>query len=160
MTLNGKERIRSVVMNRLMVGDLTAAAAAERLGRSVRQARRILAASKKEGAAALAHRNRGRPPTPALDPAIRRRAEERARTTDAGLNDTHLAEVLADEEGSVLSRATARRIRVAAGRPGGRAPAGAARPPTVGAARASPRQACCCRWTAATARGWRTGGRG
>jgi predicted DNA-binding transcriptional regulator YafY len=58
--LNGMEQQRLVVLNRVLVGDLTAAEAADAVGRSVRQVRRMLAAYRKEGAAALAHGNRGR----------------------------------------------------------------------------------------------------
>jgi helix-turn-helix protein len=55
--LTGKEQIRLVVLNRVLVGDLTAADAAAALALSVRQVRRLLAAYRKEGAAALAHGN-------------------------------------------------------------------------------------------------------
>ncbi|HEV8116119.1 MAG TPA: helix-turn-helix domain-containing protein [Acidimicrobiales bacterium] len=113
--LNGEEQARSVVLNRMLVGDLTAAEAAAALGRSVRQVRRMLAAYRKEGAAALAHGNRGCTPTHALDPALRARVVELARTVYAGLNDTHLSEVLGEQEGIALSRASVRRIRLAAG---------------------------------------------
>lgn len=74
MSLTGAEQIRLVVMNRMLVGDVTAADAADALGLSVRQVRRILAAYRKEGAAALAHGNRGRIPSHALDPAVTRRS--------------------------------------------------------------------------------------
>jgi len=113
--LNGEEQARSVVLNRMLVGDLTAAEAAAALGRSVRQVRRMLAAYRKEGAAALAHGNRGCTPPHALDPALRARVVELARTVYAGLNDTHLSEVLGEQEGIALSRASVRRIRLAAG---------------------------------------------
>ena len=53
--LCGAEQQRLVVLNRMLVGDLTAAEAAAVLGRSVRQVRRMLAAYRKEGAAALVH---------------------------------------------------------------------------------------------------------
>ncbi len=115
MILTGTEQQRLVVLNRVLMGDLTGADAAAALGLSVRQVRRILAAYRKEGAAALAHGNRGRTPAHALDPALRRRVTDLARTTYAGLNDSHLAELLAEAEGLVLSRASVRRLRVAAG---------------------------------------------
>jgi transposase len=99
----------------MLVGDLTGADAAAALGLSLRQVRRILAAYRKEGAAALAHGNRGRTPVHALAPALGRRVVEMAGTRYAGVNDTHLAEVLAEEEGIVLSRSTVRRLRIAAG---------------------------------------------
>src|SRR6476619_3283460 len=100
--LSGAEQQRLVVLNRVLVGDLTAAEAAAAMGRSVRQVRRMLAAYRKEGAAALTHGNRGRTPAHALDPALEARVIELARTTYAGCNDTHLSELLAEREGLVV----------------------------------------------------------
>ena len=113
--LNGAEQQRLVVLNRVLTGDLTAAEAADALGRSVRQVRRMLAAYRKEGAAALAHGNRGRTPAHALDPALGQRVIALARTTYAGCNDTHLSELLTEREGIVVSRHAVRRLRQAAG---------------------------------------------
>jgi transposase len=115
--LSGVEQQRLVVLNRMLVGDLTGAEAAAALGLSVRQVRRLLAAYRKEGAAALAHGNRGRTPTTALAAALGARGVALAQTRYAGLNDTHLAEVLAEEEGLVLARASVRRLRLRAGLP-------------------------------------------
>src|SRR3954454_10273848 len=115
VVLNGTEQQRVVVLNRMLMGDLTGAEAAAALGLSVRHVRRMLAAYRKEGAAALVHGNRGRTPTTALDPAVCARVVALARTTYAGLNDTHLAEVLGEEEGIVLSRSSVRRLRVGGG---------------------------------------------
>jgi transposase len=122
--LNGAEQQRLVVLNRVLVGDLTAADAAIALGRSVRQVRRMLAAYRKEGAAALAHGNRGRRAPHALDPALGQRVIALARTTYAGCNDTHLSELLAEREGIAVSRHAVRRLRLAAGlaRPRSRRP--------------------------------------
>ena len=58
ITLNTQEQKRVMVLNGLMVGHLTAVEAAEVLDLSERQVRRLLAAYRKEGAAALAHGNR------------------------------------------------------------------------------------------------------
>ena len=63
-----------------------------------------------EGPAALVHGNRGRVSGRRVDGTVRRREVERARTTDAGANETHLAELLAEHEGITLSRVTVRRI--------------------------------------------------
>ena len=113
--MRGTEQQRLVVLNRVLVGDLTAAEAATVLERSVRQVRRMVPAYRKEGAA-LARGNRGRTPAHALDPALGQRVVEPARTRDGGLNDTPLSEVLAEAEAIALSRATVRRLRLAAGR--------------------------------------------
>jgi transposase len=115
LTLTAKEQQRLLVMGQLDRGHLTAAEAAELLDRSVRQVRRILAAYRKEGAAALAHGNRGRRPAHAIGDEVRAQVVELARTRYAGLNDTHVTEKLAECEGITLSRATVRRMRRAAG---------------------------------------------
>ena len=112
--LNDEEQMRLMVLNQVLVGELAAAEAAERLNRSVRQVRRMLAAYRKEGAAALAHGNRGRTVVHALDPGLRARVVALARERYAS-NDTHLSEVFAQEEGIALSRSSVRRIRMAAG---------------------------------------------
>src|SRR5215216_4429187 len=115
VSLTGTEQQRLVVLNRVLMGDLTAADAATALERSVRQVRRMLAAYRKEGAAALVHGNRGRTPAHALDPALGQRVIALARTRYAGCNDTHLTEVLAEEEGIRLGRSSVRRLRLGAG---------------------------------------------
>lgn len=115
VNLTGKDQIRLVVLNRVLVGDVTAAAAATALGLSVRQVRRNLAAYRKEGAAALTHGNRGRTPAHALDADLAQQVITLARTRYAGCNDTHLSELLAEREGIVVSRHTVRRLRQAAG---------------------------------------------
>ena len=78
-----------MVLNRMLMGDLTALKRPRLSGLSVRQVRRMLAAYRKEGAAALAHGNRGRTPINALDPVLCARIEALAQTAYAGLNDTH-----------------------------------------------------------------------
>jgi len=115
VNLTGKDQIRLVVLNRVLVGDVTAAEAAAALGLSVRQVRRNLAAYRKEGAAALVHGNRGRAPAHALDADLAQQVITLARTRYAGCNDTHLSELLAAREGIVVSRHTVRRLRQAAG---------------------------------------------
>ena len=157
MVLTGTEQQKLVVLNRVLVGDLTAAEAATALERSVRQVRRMLAAYRKEGAAALAHGNRGRTPGHALAPAQVARVVVLAQTTYAGLNDTHLSEVLAEEEGIVLSRASVRRVRMDAGLP---RPASGARPRIGGGANARRRPGCCCNWMAVGTPGWKNADRG
>jgi len=68
VTLNRKEQKRLMVLNQVEVGWMRGREAAEVLGLSLRHVRRILAAYRKEGAAALAHGNRGRKPHHALEP--------------------------------------------------------------------------------------------
>ena len=57
--MNKKEQRRLVVLNQVEVGRMVGREASELLDLSLRHVRRILAAYRKEGAAALAHGNRG-----------------------------------------------------------------------------------------------------
>ena len=85
------------------------------MGVSTRHTRRILAAYRQEGAAALAHGNRGRRPANATPQALMTEALHLARTRYAGVNHTHLSELLREREGIGIDRSTLRRILVSAG---------------------------------------------
>jgi transposase len=113
--LSKREQERSVVLNQVLGGQLSGEEAATMLEVSVRHLRRILAAYRQEGAAALAHGNRGRTPVHAVSPAVRAQVVELARTTYAGCNHQHMSELLAEREGIGLSRQTLRRILGTAG---------------------------------------------
>ena len=115
VTLSTHDQIRVMTLNRVLEGALTGAEAAEQLGLSVRQLRRLLAAYRQEGAAAIPHGNRGRPPAHAVAAAVRGRVVDLSRTTYAGTNDSHFRDLLAEREGIVLSLSTVRRFRRAAG---------------------------------------------
>ncbi len=115
ITLNTQEQKRMMVLNRLLVGQLTAVEAAVLLDLSERQVRRLLAAYQKEGAAALVHGNRGRKPVQAISEEVRRQVIELASTKYAGCNYQHLRDLLAEREGIEPSRASVRRIRLPAG---------------------------------------------
>lgn len=115
LTLNGKEQGRSQVFNRVLDGQLTVVEAAELIALSERQARRILAAYRKEGVAALAHGNRGRQPINSLSAELRTRVIELAKGKYAGCNYQFLSELLDEREQIAISRATVRRILLAEG---------------------------------------------
>ena len=115
ITLNTQEQKRVMVLNRLFVGQLTAAEAAVLLDVSERQVRRLFAAYRKEGAAALAHGNRGRKPVHRISEEVRSQVIELATTTYAGCNYQHLRDLLAERDGIELARASVRRILLAAG---------------------------------------------
>ena len=104
-----------MVLNQVEVGWMRGREAAELLGLSLRQVRRILAAYRKEGAAALAHGNRGRKPCHALSPGLKRQVLGLIQSTYAGCNTQHFTELLAEREGMVLSRSSVRRILLEAG---------------------------------------------
>lgn len=118
IVLGSREQRRTQVLNRVLGGGWCLAEAAQALGRSVRQVRRLLAAYAAQGPGALVHGNRGRVPANRWAAAVRERVLELARTTYAGCNDTHLAELLAEREGIAVGRATLQRWRRAAQRAG------------------------------------------
>jgi transposase len=115
VALNQKEQRRLVVLNQVEKGKMIGKEAAEVLGLSLRQVRRILAAYRKEGAAALAHGNRERKPCHALDESLRRQVIELAQSTYTGCNTQHFTELLAERECIALSRSSVRRILLEAG---------------------------------------------
>ena len=115
MTLNQKEQARIRVLVEVERGRMTVRDAAESMNLSVRQTHRILAAFRKEGAAGVAHRNRGRQPEHTLGEEERARVAYLAGTRYQHFNDSHLAEMLAEHEGIRISRSSVRRIRRASG---------------------------------------------
>lgn len=100
---------RAYVLEHVVDGGLTSEQAAAILMLSTRQVDRLLARYR-DGPMALAHGNRGRAPANRLDDARRARLVELATTTYAGVNHTHLAELLAEREGIVVAPRTLRRV--------------------------------------------------
>ena len=76
---------------------------------------RLIAAYRKEGAAALANKNRGRKPPYTKPVETQRKVASLAQERYKGINHTHLTELLAEREGVELSRPTVRRILVKTG---------------------------------------------
>ena len=110
VTLNQREQARLQVLNSVMEYQLPRALAAEILGVSERQVRRILAAYRRDGAAALVHGNRGRKPRNSVPDDVAATTVILASTTYVGFNHSHLTEVLAEREGIQLSRQTISRL--------------------------------------------------
>jgi len=115
LTLSQKEQARLETLNRVLEGQLRLEEAAVVLGVSERHAWRMLAAYRREGAAALAHGNRGRRPANAIPADVSRQVVELARARYAGVNHTHFTELLEEREGIALSRSTVRSILLNAG---------------------------------------------
>jgi len=105
LTLTTKEQTRLQVLNDVLKGRWSMRETAEVLGVSERQGWRLLAAYRKEGAAALAHGNRGRVPWNATPAAIRQQVVAMAQERYTGINHTNLEELLAQREEITLSRA-------------------------------------------------------
>ena len=110
-----KEQSRLQVLNSLAAEHMTLDQAAELMGVTPRHARRILAAYRESGAAALAHGHRGRRPINATPEALVAEVVQLARTRYVGVNHTHLAELLAEREGIHMGRTTLRRVLLDAG---------------------------------------------
>lgn len=115
VTLNRKEQLRLKVVTEIEAGRLTGQEAATLLGLSLRHTRRLVARYRAEGAAALAHGNRG--------VASRRRLPEETRAAIVQLaqeayhdyNDSHFTDELGERHDIHVSRSTVRRLRRAAG---------------------------------------------
>ncbi len=108
--MNAQEQRRVIILTQVVSGAGTVAGAAERLALSERQTKRLLAGFRRDGVAALAHRNRGRPPAHALSEEMREAARGLATGKYAGFNQQHLTEQLCEGEGIALSRSSVRRI--------------------------------------------------
>lgn len=101
---------------RIGAGKLTVKEAAEALGLSTRQVRRLVRAVVERGRAALVHGNTGRSPVNKTSAAVRRRIVTLRRGTYEGFNDQHFAEKLAAEDQSIeVSTSTVRRVLREAG---------------------------------------------
>ena len=115
LTLTIKEQNRLQILNEVLERHWLMREAAKVMGVSERQGWRILAAYRKEGAAALAHGNRGRTPANSTPLAIQERVTALAKERYSGVNHTHLAELLCEREGITIPRSTLRRILIKAG---------------------------------------------
>ena len=115
VTLNQKEQARLSVLNSVLEYQVPIAQAAELLGVSERHARRMLAGYREQGAAALAHGNRGRRPHNTIPATEAAAVVELATQRYQGANHTHFTELLQEREGIDLSRPTVRRILTRAG---------------------------------------------
>ena len=119
----GKDKVavwqeqREVVLTRVLAGKLALEEAALLLQCSERQVWRLKSRLLDGGAAALVHGNRGKVPANKVDPALARRVVAFAQDGYAGINDTHLSELLAEREDIHLSRASVQRILRGAGIP-------------------------------------------
>jgi len=115
LTLTTREQNRLQTLNGVLERHWPMREAAKVMGVSERHGWRILAAYRKEGAAALTHGNRGRTPTNVTPLAIREQVVTMAKGRYSGVNHTHLAELLAEREGITISRSTLRRVLTEAG---------------------------------------------
>jgi len=115
LTLSKREQKRLMVLNEVEKGKMVVREAVELLGVSERQGWRLLAAYREEGAAGLAHGNRGKKPVHTLGEELRDRVMELAQKRYEGFNHSHLTEMLKERERVEVSRSSVRRILIAAG---------------------------------------------
>ena len=115
--MTSREQQRAWVMTKVLVGELHVREAAVVLGLSERSVWRLRARFEAEGPAAFVHGNRGRASPRRVPEIDRARLVALATGAYDGANDSHLAELLAEREGLVLSRVSVRRILRAAGLP-------------------------------------------
>src|SRR6202011_2107431 len=97
-----KERIRLEALGRVRRGEVTVVQAAELMGLSLRQARRMWKRFKADGDGGLVHRLRGRAGNHRLSPDVRDRAVKLHQERYADFGPTLACEKLA-EDGLVLS---------------------------------------------------------
>lgn len=115
LTLTKKELKRVKVLEMVLAQQLTVAEAAALLGVSERHGWRLLARYRAVGPAGLVHGNRERPSSHRLPAAVRDEVLTLAEGVCRDYNDQHLTEILQDEHGLQVSRASVRRIRRGAG---------------------------------------------
>lgn len=96
-------------------GKLTTSEAAEVLGLSTRQVRRLRRSVEKRGAAGVVHGSREREPSNRVPKELRERIVGLRRQKYDGFNDQHFTEKLREVEGVKVSRATVQRMLRAAG---------------------------------------------
>ena len=113
--MNPKEQTRLQVLNSLMAEHMTLDQAATLMGVSTRHTRRMLAAYRGRGVAAVAHGHRGRRAPNATPEAVLADVVHLAGTRYPGANHTHLSELLSERDGINIGRTTLRRILVNAG---------------------------------------------
>ena len=110
-----KEQARLQVLNSLLTEHMTLDQAATLTGVTTRHTRRILAAYREKGVAAVAHGHRGRRPPNATPEPVAAAVVHLARTRYIGANHPYLSELLSERDGIDIGRTTLRRIPVNAG---------------------------------------------
>ena len=110
-----KELVRIYAIKSLIDDKMTSRDAAEVLNLSERQIKRLKAGVKKEGEVFVIHKNRGHKPKHTIPGKIRDKIVSLALTKYKGVNYTHLAELLREEEGITVSQSSVSRILKAKG---------------------------------------------
>ena len=115
LTLSKQEERRIEVLTRVLARHLTLGEAAPLLGVGERQARRLLKQYGEAGPRGIVHGNRGRQPAHATQAQVQAQVVVLAAGRYAGVNHSHLAELLAERESIALPRSTLARILTESG---------------------------------------------
>jgi len=115
--LNAEQQREVEILTRLVAGVLDVGTAAELLGVSTRQVRRLRTRFRQEGMAAVVHGNTGRPPANRSDPEVVERIRQLAGPGGKyhDLNVCHLQERLENDEHITMGRSTLDRLLKEAG---------------------------------------------
>ncbi|HSP97141.1 MAG TPA: helix-turn-helix domain-containing protein, partial [Candidatus Dormibacteraeota bacterium] len=113
--MSGRQWKRLEAVERIGGGKLTTREAAEVLGLSPRQVRRLRRAVEQRGAAGVVHGNQGRAPGNRVAAELGARIVALRRQKYEGFNDQHFTEKLGVVEGVKIARATVQRLLRAAG---------------------------------------------
>ena len=110
LTLDARDQRRIDVLARWGAGQITVTEAAALFGCSERTAWRLRRRFASSGVDGIVHGNRGRASPRRTPPAIRERIVELALTRYRGVNDSHLADLLAEDEDLVIGRSSLQRL--------------------------------------------------
>ena len=110
LTLSKQEEQRTIILGQVAARILGLAEASTLIGVSERQVRRLFAAFQRDGPRGVVHGNRGRTPAHATSAEARAKVVAFAIGKYAGVNHSHLAELLGEREGIQVSRSTLQRI--------------------------------------------------
>jgi len=115
ITLNEKQRRRCEIITRLIANKISSSEASELLGVTDRQVRRIRRRYEADGLETVVHGNQGRPSPRCTKPTVIEQLRELAGPTGRyhDFNVSHLAELLARDEGLQLARSTLSRLLIA-----------------------------------------------
>src|SRR6185503_17663157 len=114
ITLNEKQRRRGEIITRLIANKISSSEASELLAVTDRQVRRIRRRYEAQGLETLVHGNQGRPSPRRTKPALIEQLRELAGLTGRyhDFNVSHLAELLARDEGIKIPRSTLSRLLI------------------------------------------------
>ena len=112
--VNERDMKRYQLMHKVMEGKLSLTQAAQALGLSYRQVKRLKAKAAR-GLEEMSHGNRGRTPINKTDATLQQRVLELSGERYFDFNDSHFCQQLAQNEGITLSRELVRRWRREAG---------------------------------------------